>query len=230
MPALTDFYARVARVIRRGNVYDADIPLYVADAVKTLEGLHNWRHMWRESFQQTLPAADSQIIFVGNVKGVRYLRFCVAVNSGLPLAGRFAYAKKSQPEDITSGFTLTSLAKARFWMTSPQVLQLNGAFTTDVLYDLGWYQRSVIDDNLPWIAAGTPLDSGILLAQTLIEMAPLLRDEKQLARNEAVLQRKLIAASESDLIHQFDSDDSEMTPFFEEMQDNLFSEDEGGLP
>lgn len=223
---LATFYSRVSRVVRRGTVYDGDIPQYVSDAVETLEGLHNWRHMWRESFMQTLVAADSQITFAGVVKGVRYLRFVVAANSGLNLAGRFAYARKAQPEEITTGATFASLNGVRFWMTSPTKLQLNGAFNSDVLYDVGWYLRSTIDDNLPWLT----VSPGILLAQTLVEMAPLLRDEKVIVRNEAILQKKLAAAQESDLVHQFDSDDSEMVPFFDELEEDLFSMNEGGMP
>lgn len=234
MAQYLDFQARVRRVVRRGTIYDADIPLYIKDAMKTLENLHNWRHMWRESFQQTLVALDKQVIYSGDVKDVRYLRFVVPASLQTSvLAGRFAYSKKSQPEDINTGFTFTSLHQTRHWLTrqtesAGTILQLNGAFSVDVLYDTGWYLYSdPTSDTNPWY---NRLDSGVLLAQVLIEMAPLLRDEKLIARNEALLTRKLAALSESDVIHQFDSDDSEMTPFFEDMQEDLFSQNEGGLP
>lgn len=222
---ISDLYSLVSRELRRGATYDSEIPDYVEMAVQTLEGLHNWRHMWRESFQQTLTAGDSQITFAGRLKSVRYVRFAVPLASTLPLAGRFAYAKKSQPESVTSGLTFGSLNGVRFWLTTPQKLQFSGAFAEDVLYDIGWYQFSALDDSLPWL----DLHMGVVAAQTIIEMAERLKDDKLIARAEAKLSRSLASISEFDLTHQYDSDDSEMTPFFDDIQEDLFALNDGGI-
>lgn len=225
MPALNDFHTRVARVINRGTRYDTDIPLYVVDAVLTLESLHNWRHMWRESFQQTLVAADKQIIFTGVPKSVRYLRFAVPSNSSSQLAGKVAYAKKIQPEDVTGARTYSRLDKVGYWFTNPTTLQFDGAFSTNVLYDIGWYLRSTVNDSLPWFT----VMPGLLLAQTLVEMHPLLKDDKVFMRNAKLVEMKLSSVTESDLIHQFDGDDQQMDPFFDTVQEDQFHQD-GGLP
>jgi len=222
---IADFEARVKRVLRRGTVYDDDIPTYVQDAVLSLENGCNWRHMWRESFEQTLTAADSQIVFTGTLKDARYLRFHVPTTSTSVLAGQYAYARKAQPTEITTGATFTSLHQARYWLTLPNTLQLNGAFSEDVLYDIGWYLRSSYDDNLPWLT----IAPSVLLAQTLIEMNVLLRDDKMLARAVALYERTYPLLMESDLVHQYDSDDSRMVPFFDELEEDLFSSNEGGL-
>lgn len=219
---ISDLYSLVSRELRRGTVFDAEIPDYVEQAVQTLEGLHNWRHMWRESFQQTLVAGDSSITFAGRVKSVRYLRFPVPLNPSFPLAGRMAYAKKCQPESVMSGTTYQSLNSVKFWLTTPQKLQMDGAFAEDVIYDLGWYQFSVMDDTLPWLE----LHKGVVSAQTLIEMAERLKDDKLIARAEAKLARGLASLTEFDLTHQYDSDDSEMVPFFDDVQEDLFSQND----
>ena len=224
-----EFIAMVSRTIRRGTVFDADIPGYALSAIETLESQHNWRHMWHESFQQTLPAGDSSVTFLGKLKSWRYMRFAVPADSGLSLAGRFAYVAKSQPEDIRSGLTLRSLATVKGWLNTASKIQLNGAFTVDTLYDIGWYQYSALDDASPWFNI-VPGGAGILQAQTILDMLLLHRDEKVAIRAQATLDKKLPPLLESDLVHQFDSDDASMVPFTDEVQEDLFSLGEGGLP
>jgi hypothetical protein len=226
--ALADLYARVGRVLRRSTVYQADIPGFVADAVKTLEDQANWRHMWRESFGVTMPAQTGQISFTGRVKTVRYLRW-YPVNTN-PLAGQLAYASKIQPESVTKNQAYLSIAGTGFWMTrqtqsAGDLLNLDGAFAIPVNYDLGWYQYSTIDDTLPWL----DIAAGVLLNQTIIEMGPLLRDEKVMQRAQAVIEAKLPPLMESDLVHQYDSDDTQMTPFFDDIEENMFVLNQGGL-
>jgi len=45
----------------------------------------------------------------------------------------------------------------------------------------------------------------------------------------ALYERTYPLLMESDLVHQYDSDDSRMVPFFDELEEDLFAGNEGGL-
>jgi len=207
---LETFHQRVSRAIRRGKVFDGDIPGYAKDAVRSLEDLENWRHMWVEEFSQTLPSGTNTIT-LERVKSVRYVRFHVSnVNF-------YRYLKKVSADQVA--YIGTETAPVGYWMRSRDVVGLDASPGEALTYDIGYYQYSEYDDDLPWL----DIAESLLAAQTIVEMSPLLRDDKVKARWEAVVASRMVTLSESDLVHEFDGQEQRMIPYADEIDDWLLT-------
>ena len=232
MGAKADFETRVSRAIRRATVYDADIAGYVDDAVRDMENLHNWTHMWRMDEAKTLLKAGLTITIpktapseLGTIKSVPFLRFYRFQDPSLTGSALFAYSDKIQPEAAGgTGLDQSTLKVPSYWVESRNTLRLTGSFTTDQQYDAGWYEYSPAPytDTLPWLT----IAPGLLLAAVMTNMAPLLRDDRVLARWSTVFQARLAAAEEGDLIHRYDGVSDSMIPYSEDFAEDIFGVDD----
>lgn len=217
MGAADDFVARVNREVRRGTKFDADIPTYIFDACQTLDRMHTWVHMWKEVFGETL-AADTPTITVpvtaaGLVQSVKYLRFTWPIADEVA-AFRYTYASKSMPQQIRVNRVISQPYAVKYWMIDRDTIGMNGTYGLERVYDIGFYEETVWGDDNPWLV----IDSRLLLAQTLLEMQNLLRDDALIGRNERVVNRRLASLENSDLLHQYDDAALSMDPFADEME------------
>jgi len=206
------FYQRVSRGIKRAKVFDADIPSAVKDAVRTLEDIHNWKHMWVLNSSQTL-AQDTNSIALDLVKSVRFVRFHLFNDLGDFV--KFKYMKKVSIDQVIS--IDEGPLPLGFWMADRNTIHLDAKPSIDTTYDVGYFQYSEIDDDLPWLE----IAEALLIAQTILEMAPLLKDDKTQARWGAQKQEKLAVLQESDLVHEFDGQDMQMVPYSNDMEEFL---------
>lgn len=208
--SLSTFHQRVSRAINRGKVFDGDIPAAAKDAVRTLENLNNWRHMWVESFSQTLTAGTNTISLT-NVKSVRYIRIHSLLSDGS--LNRYKYLKKVSADQVISIDEDT--VPTGFWMLDQDTVEMDGKPSEDLTYDIGYYQYSDYDNNLPWLE----VSEGLLIAQTMIEISPLLKDDRNLKRWVDQKAEKLGVLEEADLVHEFDGQEQRMTPYADEIDD-----------
>lgn len=220
MGASDDFVTRVSREIKRGTVFDADIPDYAFDACQYLDRLHPWVHMWQEVFGATLPADTSSIdvpvVNGGLVQSVKYLRFTFPqVTNPTESAFRWFYAKKSRPENLGVNRVISQPANVKWWMLDKSTIGMNGVFLEDQVYDIGFYEETVWDDDNPWLTIAPRL----LIAQTMLEMQPLLKDDSLPARYQPIVQRGVAALENSDYLHTYDGSDMTMSPFSDEMEE-----------
>lgn len=206
MPTLETFHQRVSRAIKRGKVFDGDIPGYAKDAVRTLEDLENWKHMWVEEFNQTLPA-QTNTIALDRVKSVRYVRFHV---TGVEA---YRYLKKVSAEQIA--YIDTNTAPVGYWMMDQDTVGLDAKSDSVLTYDIGYYQYSEYNNDLGWLS----IAENCLIAQTLIEMSPLLRDDRQKARWQELVQNRVTILVDAGQVHEFDGIDQRMIPYADEMDD-----------
>ena len=222
MGAQDDFEARVRRVVRRGTVYDADIPLFVSDAVQTLESLHDWRHMWRLGLG-ILTAGSNSIIVGGattqRLKTIRHLRFRLPDDAEFNETHRWVAATKVAAGDAL-GFSADSAMgpHVKYWTSGDVSISLNQSFSKDFTYETGIYTFSDVTDNLAFYTFAP----GMLLSQTLVQMGPLLRDDKVVQRNAAQVSAMVSAFEQSDLVHEYEGQDMVMQEFQAEDREDAF--------
>jgi hypothetical protein len=202
------FYERVSRAIHRGKVHNPDIPSAAKDAVRTLEDINNWKHMWVLSASQTL-TADTNVITLTDVKSVRFVRFHQFDSQGNFY--KYKYMIKVSPDQVVS--IDEGPLPVGFWMHDRNVVHLDSKPSEDTTYDVGYYQYSDMDSDLPWLE----IAEALLIAQTMIEMSPLLKDDKNQERWVAQKQEKLAVLEESDMVHEFDGQEQQMIPYADAM-------------
>jgi hypothetical protein len=211
------FEAKVSREIKRGTVFDTDIPDYAFYACQMLDRLHPWVHMWHEVFGATLAAEtatiDVPVVNDGLVQSVKYLRWTFAQPES-DFAFRWHYAKKSKPEELGVNRVISQPNKVKWWMIDRNTIGMNGTFAEAQVYDIGFYEETVWDDNNPWLT----IDPRLLLAQTMLEMQPLLKDDKLVGRYTSIVQKRIAALENADYLHTFDGLEMVMTPFADEME------------
>lgn len=205
---IADFYSRVSRAIKRGTTYDLDIPIYARDAMETLEGKHQWQHSRVLVENQNLPAGETDIDLGVEIKAVRFVRLRADVQQSAA-EQQFFYFGKVLLEDLPGILQARRATQFAYAMLNLQTIRLSVAFDKDQSLDILYYATPAMDDNLPWITKG----ENILVAQTITEMAPLLRDDKLIRRWQTILDVKLPEMIESDLDHKWDAEGGSMVPF-----------------
>jgi hypothetical protein len=215
-----DFVTRVSREIKRGTVFDADIPGYAFEACQQLDRLHPWVHLWHEAFGETLPADTSSIdvpvVNDGLVQSVKYIRFTFPQEVyPSTSAFRWLYPKKTRPEALGVNRVISQPSHLKWWMIDKDTIGLNGVFLEDQVYDIGFYEETVWDDDNPWLT----IAPGLLRAQTILEMQPLLKDDSLVARYQPIVQRGVAALENSDYLHTYDGMEMVMTPYADEMEE-----------
>ena len=210
MATIATFETRVSRALKRGNVFDADIPTYAKDAIRTLEDLCEWRHMWTEEFGETL-AAGENTIELEDVRNVRYVRFHI------DSAGRFQYVKKVSADQIA--YVDDGPSPSGFYMLDRNTIAFDSKPSENLTYDVGYFKYSSYDDDLPWLT----IAEALLVAQTIVEMTALHKDDKVRARFESYISGRVQALIEAGVASEFDGQDQRMIPYADEMDEWLIS-------
>ena len=212
---LLEFETRVSRAIKRGTTYDADIPIYARDAVETLEGKNQWQHSRVLLEDQTLLKGIREVDLTDEIISVRFFRVHTTPD---PQTGNVAYFyfQKVILEDFPGEFEARSVAQFAYSMKDLNTVLLTVGFAEDKVFDVLYYKMPPMDDNLPWLSVG----ENILVAQTIVEMAPLLRDDKLIARWKAIMDLKLPEMIERDINHRWDAEGGSMQPFSDDNEIN----------
>jgi hypothetical protein len=210
-----NFYDRVSRAIRRGNVYDDDIPGYAADAVRELENIENWKYMWREA-RGTLVEGDAHFE-IEDLKSIRYIVLVFTSSNG----ETYTPLRKVKREQVISR---ANPGRPGAWWTQT----IDGSTTTlafdafaDQDYSIGVgefkYSANPLVDSLAWLTIGEDL----LIARTIRKMQPILRDDKLVSRWREIEDSAMPALLEKELVAEYDGIDNVVVPFAEEMEEEL---------
>ena len=210
MSTLDTFHQRVSRAINRGKVFDGDIPSYARNAVKTLEDINNWKHMWVEDEAGSITVDTNVITPSLSVKSVRIV--AVTAVDSLP-----KILKKVSRDQVL--FIGTGPVPSAYWMSTQDEIRVDSEPDVALPYSISYYAYSTYDNSLPWLT----VSEGLLLAQTILEMSPLFRDDKITQRYVAQKGEKLGVLEESQLVHEFDAQDNQMVPFANEAESYLRS-------
>jgi len=207
--SIATFERRVSRAIKRGNAFDKDIPEYAKDAVRTLEALENWAHMWTEE-EQTLAAGASTRTFT-TLKTPYFVKRKLDDDTLIPLRK----ISSSQILRIGEG------TPGGFWLSKnepdEQIMQFDRAPDLDITLRYGYWSYSAYNNDLPWLK----LDEGLLIAQTILEMVPLLRNQKFGQMYSPVVQAKVQFLRDAQTDAEFAGQDQRMVPFADEMDEYL---------
>lgn len=201
------FYERVSRAIKRGTVYDDDIPGYAADAVRELEDETNWKYMWVEGSGSLV--IDDNTLTLERVKSVRFIKFVADDGSRVPV-------KKAHYEDVTS---ITSKRPGAYWMQTRDIIGFDESPDKTYDYIIGYFQfsDSPLVSSLAWLT----LAEDLLIARTIKKMYLLIRDDKLAARCASIEAARMPALLESEVVSEFDGEDNRTIPFLEEMEEDM---------
>ena len=209
-----NFYERVSRAIRRGTVYDDDIPGYAADAVRELENLQDWKYMWtRVSTSLTISATDNWVTpLLTDVKNVRFIHLVSLAGERIPL-------RKAQEDDLLQ---VASGRPGAYWMMDENKIGLDAYPDAAYPYVLGYFAYSAwpLVDSLRWLTMAEEL----LIARTIRKMQPILRDDKLLKRWSEIEASTLPALQEKELVAEHDGEESVMVPFTREVEEDISDE------
>jgi len=206
--SLSTFHQRVSRAIKRGNVFDADIPGYARDAVRSLEDYNNWKHMWVEEEVALGVGASSRTI--DGLKMCRFVKRKTTDGLYLPL-------KKVIPDELLQIGTAVGATPGAFWMESREKINFDAIPTTVQTLRYGYYLYSDYDDFLPWLN----ISENLLIGQTILEMSPILKDDKITGRYAPIVQAKIAVLEESEADLDYDGMDSRQIPYADEMEEYL---------
>lgn len=213
--SMASFNQRVSRAINRGNVFDSDIPEYARDAVKTLEQLHSWHHMWTE--EEVVLALGASTRTINNLKNCRFIKRKLGNGTYIPL-------KKITSDQLLRIDNDPLLAPGAFWVTGQDALKtINFDAIAPVAITLRYKyaQFSDYDDSLAWF----DLSENLLLAQTILEMGPILKDDKLAQRYGPIAEAKVTVLKDAQSEAEFDGQDNSMIPFADDFEEYLSSGD-----
>jgi hypothetical protein len=204
MATLADFYDRVSNAIRRGSIYNSVIANYTYEAMEELEQRHSFRHMW-EVQDKTVTTGNRDMTFTDRIKSIRFIR---RANDD----GSLSYVSKVEPEDVSG--VETGFPDGYFFKSTTEI-RFDNEMDQDYTFEVGWYKFTTPADDMVWLTHMR----GLLLAATIVEMAPLLRDPDLVQLYGAQQAKKLAAVLEFDAELQYDGADMVMSPFTREMYD-----------
>lgn len=214
MPSIDSFYQSISRAIRRGKVYDEDIPGYVAETVRQLEDMHNLVHMRRDTQSATLAAGVNFITIstslTGNLKSVRHIALIADNGDEIPL-------KKTKKENVINR---TVGRPGAFWMTSLTAIEFDNTTDKEYTYTMVHYEYSPV----PLLNGLSFLENGpdLLRAMTLVNMAPIIRDDKLTQRWGRLVDVRLPQYLEAQIVFEEDGLENQATPFVDALaEDNV---------
>jgi len=206
-----NFYQRVSRAIRRGTVFDADIPGYAADAVRELENEHDWKHMRVEMTDNLVVSTTVNEIRpeITLVKNVRFIKIITAGGDLIPL-------RKTQMDNVIS---ITNGRPGAYWMKDQNTIGLDAYPNFAYEYGMVYFKYSArpLVDALSWLT----IAEDVLLARTILKMQPLLKNDKLIQRWGLIESRAMPALLEAQVVSDYDGEDSLMIPFTMEMEEDM---------
>jgi hypothetical protein len=221
--SIDSFYQSISRAIRRGKVYDEDIPGYVQETVRQLEDMHNLKHMYQEFYGVVITGADdirfetgigSSPSLVGKIKDIRHIALIADNGDEYPL-------KKTRRENVINR---TSGRPGAYWMEEDfnghTRIGLDNTADKGYSYVMVYYEYSIVPliNSLGFLANGPDL----LRAMTLVNMAPVIRDDKLTQRWGRLVDVRLPQYLEAQIVHEEDGIENQATPFVDQMaEDNI---------
>lgn len=175
---LTDFYAMVRTAHGRGTSLDALLPRFVEQACLWMERNNSMKYMEREG--DVLLAADStfpdtMVLPNCRVKAVRWVRTLVGSDAACT---SWNYFRKLDPREQRSDRMETF--PRGYWQSGHSTIRISGPVEEDTTFSVGWYQYTdwPTEDNdgecAHWLIVNA---HDLMLAQTMIQLAPVLRDK-----------------------------------------------------
>ncbi len=214
--SLEKFHMEVSRAIRRGNVYDEDIPGFVQEAVQDLEREHDWKAMYKEPVQATLTIGVGTLDLI-RMKQLRWIKIISDAGHEFPL-------RKIQREQVSQR---AAGRPGGFWTsvydpTATSTIKFDNIPDKAYKYEHGFFQFSEMDDDLFWLR----LAPRLVMAEAIMLMAPILRDDKLVPRWSAVRNPIMTRLLETEILVEFDGADGQMVPFTREiLEDDLADAD-----
>ena len=180
--SLADFYSRVSAEINRGAAYDGDIPYYCRLAVRWIE--RNWSFTYMERFVRFSLKADAtyprSFSIPPGLKDIRFVRLFPATldtNGDLDISqtetGTAIPLYQVEPGEIK---TIRTGVPEAFWRDGYEYFWLDKVPAEDYIGQMTYYRYT----EWPEDTSETPLllehGEDLLLARTIIQMAPRLRN------------------------------------------------------
>lgn len=184
---LATFYSAVSASLRRGASSDVLIPGWAANAASWLEQNYTFGYMKRtESFTLEPDAATPNLLEIEDrLKTIEFVRARGRENSNT-----FGYLTKVGPEEVAS---LDESDPSYYWRDGPDKIYFDANVQTALTLEIraAWYTDWPSSDTAtPTLLRFYP---NLLQAQTLIEAAIDLKDERMAAAYDAKFQRALQA-------------------------------------
>jgi hypothetical protein len=183
---MSAFYTIVSGELQRGTSLDSIIPQKVADAVKFIERTHTFKHMERFVTFTLDPTQDYPRTYScpQGLKSVVFMRIVLS-------DGRFKYLPEVDPKDVLQ--TETKVPNA-YWQDGMDYFWLDN--TPDEEYDAElsanvYTTLPAANVEAPWIINNW---SDLVLAQTMVEFGPKIRDEKVIAYYKGQREEKMQGA------------------------------------
>lgn len=182
---LGEFHQLVSDSLRRGTAQDTQIPGQAKLAVQWLE--RNYTMSYMENFRLLQVVAGDRTIQLPREKIVKSIKFLRLVGTD----GRYSPLKMVDPSDLTGirnaqNSSSSSLVPKAFWRSGHNLLVL------DSVSDVGVSGEAILYEYSDWPTAPDSrhplLDfaADVLLQQTLLFMAALLRDASMLGAYKAL--------------------------------------------
>ncbi len=176
---LAQFKSMVSASINRGTTLDQFIPYGIQHAIETIEQNNTLKYMERfASFQADPNLAEPRALALPNefVKAIDFVRF---VEPDANAAGAdFHYVKQIDPRDskywdegVPDNYWIDGMSY--LWFDRAPAEELEG----EISYILKTDYTSLVDADNHWLVSNA---NGLLLAQTMIQMAPWMRNKETL--------------------------------------------------
>jgi hypothetical protein len=185
---LAAFYADVQASLRRGNSTADLIPGWAEDAALWLEQNYSFAYMKRTLSVVLDPlAADANLIDIEDrLKAVRFIRRVYVSGS----MSSYGYLEKVEPGEISS---IDLGAPSYYWLEGMNNIWLDSKVQELLTVEVG----GIVYTDWPLDETATPTllryYKNLLKAQTLIEAAIDLKDDRMLAAYESKFQRAIAA-------------------------------------
>jgi len=209
--SLDTFQQRVSRAIKRGKVFDKDIPSAAKDALTALEDLHDWKHMRRMQVHTLLAGTNEiEIPFMKNCRSCRWLTS----------DGATVRVHKVNEENVIS--IDDDVNPVGFWVLEDDedttVVYFDAKPTEDLDIRMVYYLYSQYEEGNYWLRSNR---ESIWLAQTMIELAPVLKDPRIVQNYAPVIQVKTDLMKDAQTQADFDGQDNRMVPYMDEIENYL---------
>lgn len=188
---LATFHADIKSALRRGSSVDSDIPGWVADAALWLEQNYSFGYMERTLTAALDPlSSDPNLVDVEDrVKSIKFVR-ALAREPSDPTVG-FRYLEKVSADQVSS---VDLGDPSYYWIEGQNNIWLDAKVQQTLTVQVG----GTIYTDWPTSTSANPTllryYPNLLKAQTLIEAAIDLKDERMAAAYDAKFQRALQAA------------------------------------
>ncbi len=188
---LSDLHSRISRAIGRGSAYDTEIPAYVKEAALYIERNYTFQYMNRYStFNLDADAAQPRLITLPTrIKRDNVIRIVGTDGEYGYLTKVDPYQQKSLVTEQPSGYYLDG--DTRIWLAQIPA--------EDYPCEIFWTAFTTWPtdySNEPWLAANA---SDVLMAQTMVDMAPHLKDPDLITMWEGKLRMHMKSLLDADL-------------------------------